>query len=317
MLPPLQGHVDQQNQILNAYHSARFPHAWILRGPKGVGKYNFALHLTYCLFQGDLEYPLAIDKNTPLFKRMKSGGHGDLIILTRLQDDKGKTAREITADQVRSIHSKLAQTSYEGGWRVVIVDGVEYLNRFGANALLKTLEEPPQKTLFILITSSLGRLLPTIRSRAQVINFHALLDDEMRNVVEQLNLSLNTNDIETLLPLSQGSPGRFLHLMNLGGVQFCQEMVKAFAHLKSGSLKEALSFVYAHAEDPEIFEVIEDFIRSEIAENALAIASNDHMSEKLKKQLKIWEQVTELFQDSRKADLDKKAVLSAVLGTLT
>jgi len=316
-LPSLQGHVDQQKQILNAYHSARFPHAWILRGPKGVGKYNFALHLAYGLFQGELEYPLAMDQSAPLFKRMKSGGHGDLIILTRLQDEKGKVAREITADQVRSIHGKLAQTSYEGGWRVVIVDGVEYLNRFGANALLKVLEEPPQKTLFLLITSSLGRLLPTIRSRAQVLNFNALLDDEMRNVVERLTLSLSANDVETLLPLSQGSPGRFVHLMNLGGVQFCQEMVKAFAHLKSGSLKEALSFAYAHAEDPEIFEVIEDFIRSEIAENALRLASNDNASEKLKSQLKIWDQVTELFQDSRKADLDKKAALSAVIGSLS
>ena len=316
-LPRLQGHIDQQKQILNAYHSARFPHAWILRGPKGIGKYSFALHLAYGLFQGELEYPLSIDQNNPLFKRMKSGGHGDLIILTRLQDDKGKLAREITADQVRSIHSKLAQTSYEGGWRVVIVDGVEYLNRFGANALLKTLEEPPQKTVFLLITSSLGRLLPTIRSRAQVLNFNSLLDTEVRSVVSHLGLSLTEADLETLLSLAQGSPGRLLHLLNLGGVPFCQEMVKAFAHLKSGSLKEALTFAYTYADDAQIFDVIEEFIRAEISENALAFAENNPTSAKLQEQFKVWDQVSELFQTARKADLDKKTSLSAVIGSLS
>lgn len=313
-LPPLTGHSELQKQVLAAYAASRFPHAWIFRGPAGIGKFNFAVHLAYNLFQNQLQFPFEINQATSLFKRMKSGGHGDLIILVRLQDDKGKLAREITADQVRAIQGQLAQTAYEGGWRVVIVDGVEHLNRFGANALLKILEEPPQKTVFFLITSSLGRLLPTIRSRAQVLNFSALPDADIRQVIAQLNLMLNPQDLEVLLSLAQGSPGRLQNLFNLGGIEFCQEMVKAFAHLKTGSLKEVLAFAYAHADNPEIFEVIEDTIRQEVALAVITTAQQNHASSHVSDQLKIWDETTLLLQTARKADLDKKTTLSSVIG---
>ncbi|MEB3701863.1 DNA polymerase III subunit delta' [Candidatus Bealeia paramacronuclearis] len=316
-LPPIIGHEGPQELIYKAFESSRFPHAWILRGVKGIGKFNFALHLSYALFKNKITLPFQIDVEDPLFKRMKSGGHGDLIILALTQDEKGKVAREISAQQVRSITSKLTQTAFEGGWRIVIVDGVENLNRHGANALLKTLEEPPHQTLFLLVTSSLGRLLPTIRSRCQILNFAQLLDSEMKSVLLSLNPNLKSQDLEILLPLAQGSPGRIQHLLALGGLDFCQNMVKAFAHLKAGSLKEVLAFAYTHGDDPEIYEIIEDYIRADLVEGLLEKAQNDLSSEATQTHLKLWDEVTQLFQESRKADLDRKATLSTVLSTLS
>ena len=315
-LPALVGHLSQQDTLHKALHSGRFPHAWILRGPKGIGKFNFALHVAYALFKNDFALPLRIDAADALFKRMNSGGHGDLIILARVADEKGKLARDIPAQQVRDVTSRLTQTAYEGGWRIVIVDGVEHLNRHGANALLKTLEEPPHKTLFLLITSSLGRLLPTIRSRCQVLNFSSLSEFEMKTVISTLAPDVKADILETLLPLAQGSPGRLQNLLSKGGIEFCQNLVKVFAHLKTGSLKEALTFAYAHGDDPEIYEIIEDYIRSDLAETVLLSAQNNVCTTTTEEKLKLWDQVTHLFQTSRKADLDRKATLSTAISML-
>src|SRR3546814_5355196 len=108
----------------------------------------------------------------PYTTLFRSGNQPEILTLERLPKDKGKDlARNITIDQVRGMIRRLHLSLSLGHWRVIVVDAVDDLETDGANALLKTLEEPPARTLFLLVSHSPGRLLPTIRSRCRTLRF--------------------------------------------------------------------------------------------------------------------------------------------------
>src|SRR5690606_28014279 len=112
---------------------------------------------------------------SPLFRQIAQGSHPGVLHLTRPMNDKTKAFKSVvTVDEVRKVNRFLSMTSHDGGYRVVIVDPADDMNVNAANALLKTLEEPPPRTLFVLISHSLGSLLPTIRSRCQIIKLKPL-----------------------------------------------------------------------------------------------------------------------------------------------
>src|SRR5205814_6509761 len=157
--------------------AGRLPHAILLSGPRGIGKATFAFRLARFLLAGPEDLPaemfgetekggLAIDSESGVFRRVASGGHADLLTVERAYDPRRRRMRgEIVVGDTREISAFLRLTPAEGGWRVVIVDGADEMNRNAANALLKILEEPPQRALLLLVAHSPGRLLPTIRSR--------------------------------------------------------------------------------------------------------------------------------------------------------
>ena len=132
-------------------------------------------------------------------------------------------------DDVRPISLFLHRTAAEGGWRVVIVDGADHLNRNAANALLKLLEEPPAKAIMLLVCNAPGRLLPTIRSRCRSLRLAPLDDVVMREVLDQLLPDLSPHDRQSLVELAGGSPGRALALAADDGIAL------------SGLVRDALS----------------------------------------------------------------------------
>src|SRR4029077_16302490 len=118
---------------------------------------------------------LAIAPDSGAFRRVASGGHGDLLTVERAYALRRRRLRgEIIVDNTREIGAFLRLTPAEGGWRVVIVDGADEMNRNAANSLLKILEEPPRRTLLVLVAHSVGLLLPTIRSRCRHISLPPL-----------------------------------------------------------------------------------------------------------------------------------------------
>ena len=158
-----------------AYRSGKLSHALLLAGPQGIGKATLAFHLARHLLRhpspetapDELEGP---DTASSLFRQIATGAHPSVLHLTRPMNEKTKSFKTVvTVDEVRRINRFLSLTSHDGSYRVVIVDPADDMNTNAANALLKNLEEPPSRTLFILITHSIGRLLPTIRSRCQTI----------------------------------------------------------------------------------------------------------------------------------------------------
>jgi len=239
LLPPREnpdcfGHDTIEKSLLDLYNQGALPHALIFSGPMGVGKTTMAFRVARFLLKhgagadnqdslfGDVPPAptnMNVAEDDPVFRKVASGGHPDLRTIERAFDEK-KNARKGTVDveTVRTIAPFLRMSSSEGGWRVVIVDEADMMNRQSQNAILKILEEPPPKALLILICNRLGAMIPTIRSRCRTFNFAPLDPATLTALLKRAAPSATTGEIALLSTLSDGSMGRALTLMEEGGV---------------------------------------------------------------------------------------------------
>ncbi len=205
------GQADAEATLMRAWQRGRLHHAWLLTGPAGIGKATLAAQFARTVLAGD--------DPDGAGRRVSAGTHADLLVVTRAMDEKRQRLRsEIVIDDVRPVSAFLHRTAAEGGWRVVIIDGAEHLNRNAANALLKLLEEPPSRALILLVCAAPGRLLPTIRSRCRTLRLTPLDPAAMRQVLERLLPDMTEAERQTLITLGDGSPGRALALAADDGV---------------------------------------------------------------------------------------------------
>jgi DNA polymerase-3 subunit delta' len=152
----------------------------------------------------------------PIAKLIAAGSHPDMRWLERLENEKtGNLARNISVAQVRDLGELLGLTPALSDWRVAVIDTVDELDAPGANALLKMLEEPPPKVLFLLVSHAPGRLLPTIRSRCRRLNFQALGDDVMASILSREVPALSAAERAKIVAMSFGSAGRALAFAEL------------------------------------------------------------------------------------------------------
>ena len=188
--PRLIGHTQVASMLAAAYRTGKLPHALILAGPLGIGKATLAFHLAHHLlkhpdFKAAPETFAVPDASSSLFRQIATGAHPGVLHLTRPANDKTKSFKTVlTVDEIRRVNRFLSLTSHDGSYRVVIVDPADDMNTNAANALLKNLEEPPARTLFILIVHAPGSLLPTIRSRCQMVRLAPLAADELMAVLD-------------------------------------------------------------------------------------------------------------------------------------
>ncbi|MGU3576736.1 DNA polymerase III subunit delta' [Brucellaceae bacterium C25G] len=226
----LTAHDENIEFLVQAYQSGRMHHALLLEGTQGIGKATFAFHLSGHILQyPQADYAPALlakpDFSKPLYRQIAGGMHPAVLHISRPFDQKTSKFRTvITVDEIRKVTHFLTRTASDDGWRIVIIDPADDMNRNAANALLKTLEEPPAKALFILISHSAGRLLPTIRSRCQALRFKPLNDHAMRDALSHAgtNLGLDTDDnqyMRALLDRSEGSVRRALLMAANGGLE--------------------------------------------------------------------------------------------------
>ncbi len=208
-------------QFAFAWARRKLHHAWLLAGPKGVGKASFA-HSAARRVLADAAGPsstlpgIETADDLPIVKLVEAGSHPDMRRLERQLNEKtDNLARNISVDQVRDLGAFLSLTPALSPWRVVIIDTVDDLETSGANALLKILEEPPPNTLFFLVSHAPGRLLPTIRSRCRRLDFQKLDDEAMTSIVERQAPGLTKAERERLVSMSLGSAGRALAFAEL------------------------------------------------------------------------------------------------------
>lgn len=229
----LYGQAAAEQGFLDAFQSGRLHHGWIVTGPPGIGKATFAYRIARFLLAGESERDmfggsLDVDRATSAARLVANLAHPELLVLRRPYDFKTKKLKsEITVDEVRRLKGFLAMGAGEG-WRVVIVDPVDELNTNAANALLKSLEEPPKRTVFLLISAAPDRLLPTIRSRCRTLACAPLADENLRKAVAQaLNAAEDAGanaalpageEWQTLSRLAEGSVRRFLMLHTAKGL---------------------------------------------------------------------------------------------------
>ena len=178
----------------------------------------------------------AVGAEHPVFRRVAAQSHPNLLLLRRSWNERTKRYSQwIGVDEVRRLRSFLGHSAGEGSWRVVIVDRADDLNQNAANALLKALEEPPQRTVFFLVAAAEGQIPVTIRSRCRTLRVNALGDDDLKQAVAAAlardGYDIDADTLETALILSQGSVRRALELATGDGIALYRDLVAAFGKL--------------------------------------------------------------------------------------
>ena len=220
-----------------AWASRKIHHAWLLAGPRGVGKASFARAAAKRVLSDAAGPPsnlpgVETSDDHPMVKLVEAGSHPDMRWLERLPKDKGEgLARDISIKQVRALGEFMSVTAALSPWRVAVIDSMDELNKEASNALLKMLEEPPPNTLYFLVSHSPGKLLPTIRSRCRILHFDTLDDDAMTSILEERSPVLSAAERKQIVSMSFGSAGRALGFAELG---LAKLEAAALAILKQG-----------------------------------------------------------------------------------
>ena len=236
------GHEAALNEFADALRSGRLHHAWLLVGPEGVGKATLAYHLAREVLAlgedapGERTQISKIGGSHPVFRKVAVLSHPNLMLLRRSWIEKTKRYSQwIGVDEVRRLRSFLGHSAGEAVWRVVIVDRADELNQNAANALLKALEEPPLRTLFLLVATAEGRIPVTIRSRCRTLRVTALhandLEEAARAALARDGHEVDAETLATALALSQGSVRRALELATGEGIGLYRDLLAVLGRL--------------------------------------------------------------------------------------
>jgi DNA polymerase-3 subunit delta' len=256
----LYGQDAAQADFLQAYGSDRLHHGWLITGPRGVGKATLAWQIARFLLatppaedDGLFGAPppptdLHIAEDHPVSRRIMAGSEPGLYALRRPYDEKAKRLKaQITVDEVRRLKNFFALSSADGGRRVVIVDAADDMNVNAANAILKLLEEPPDRTTLLLVSHQPSRLLPTIRSRCRELRLAPLGPADMAQALAATKIDLEVSDPAALAALSGGSVGDAVRLMQQDGLELYTDIVKLMSTLPDLSRPQAIALAESAA----------------------------------------------------------------------
>lgn len=222
--PRLVGHEAAIDQFERASNAGKPHHAWLFSGPKGIGKASLAHSLAKNILSSSTDSARAVSW-------LAARSHPDFHVLElSISDAKtGKLKSEISVEDVHAFTKFFGRTSGQGGWRVGLVDCADDLNREGANALLKLVEEPPERSLIFIINHEPGRLLRTLRSRCLRLPLKRLTAGQVEDVMSRLPLEEkpSENEARNAAELCGGSPGRALELLQSTGARAFRAMIEA------------------------------------------------------------------------------------------
>ncbi|MEJ5079837.1 MULTISPECIES: DNA polymerase III subunit delta' [unclassified Ochrobactrum] len=316
------GHSEIASFLAQAYREGRMHHALLFEGEQGIGKATLAFHLAgHMLAHGDhasapetIETP---DFSKPLWRQIAGGMHPAVLHINRPFDQKtGKFKTGIPVEEIRRVTHFLTRTASDGAWRIVIVDPADDMNRNAANALLKTLEEPPARAMFILISHSSGRLLPTIRSRCQSIQFKPLTDEPLTDALRHIGPSVGLdagNITPALLTRAEGSVRKALLLVAHGGLEI-SDTVDAILRGQAFDLPKAqtLSNVLNGREAEVQYELFRDYLMSLIADEARRYADSGQTRE-ADQWSRYWSELTREITNAETYNLDRKQAVMILL----
>jgi DNA polymerase-3 subunit delta' len=212
----------------SALRGGRPPHAWLIAGPPGIGKATLAYRMARYLLRhgatGEGRADLFVPADDVVARQIAARSHPGLLVLKRgLNPRTGKPQTELPVDEVRRLAGFFGMTAGADGWRVAIVDPADDMNENAANALLKQLEEPPEKAMLLLLSHRPGRLLPTIRSRCRRLELRPLPEAVLDQALAALLPDMQAPERQALAHLSGGSIGAALRLADGDGAFLAQE----------------------------------------------------------------------------------------------
>jgi DNA polymerase-3 subunit delta' len=321
------GHREAEAALLTAYRSGRIPHAWLIGGPQGIGKATLAYRMArFVLAHGRPLAPavqraedLSIDPNDPVARQVTASSHGGLLTLERTANDRGVMRTVITVDETRETIGFFGSTASAEGWRVCIVDTVDELNPNAANALLKILEEPPQQSLFLLVSHAPARVLATIQSRCRKLRLKALATDE---VIGAAAIAANIEEADPALleaaDAAEGSVSRALTLLGGDVLKLQQRTAALLARLPQVDPKELHMLGDSLGTNDRVaLAAFIDGIDRWIAERLHAdeATANQNLP-RLARLAEVWEKIVRAARDTETYNLERKPLVFSVFGWL-
>lgn len=329
----LLGQSKAEDIFLKAWKNQTMHHAWILNGPKGIGKATLAYRIARFMLwadenKKDMYNSLNVPENSEVFRQVASDSHPDLMVVERdyIETDRKKIIKAIQkgeapdeeelsamkksafirVDDVRKVNEFLSKTSFNDNWRIVIIDSADEMNKNAANALLKILEEPPAHTILLLVSHNPGMLLPTIRSRCAKLPLQMLDAVETASLLRRYRPNLNEAMIKKIAEMCPQSIGKAILYADLDAVRMYNGLCKILYAKQKFALSDLLDFCTSVTSDAESFYLLQELILKFIRESMPQ--SND--AETL---YACWNDANRMFADCQNINMDKKQMLINLL----
>lgn len=331
----LLGHEDMEKMFLDAWKGCSLHQAWLISGTKGIGKATFAYKLARFLLNTDENNRdgytnLDISPDSQTFKQISSGSHPDFKLVERgylkterqkivkaikdglyMSDDELRELKKsnvIAVDDVRTVNEFLSKKSANDRWRVVLIDSVDEMNTASANAILKILEEPPYKTLMLLISHNPAKLLPTIRSRCAKLMFKPLDENIVASLLRRYRPETREDVIKKTASIAGGSIGKAIAYVDGNAVEYYDRIYALATSGKNFKIADMLKFCDDVVSSEENYELFKELILKFLSEQ---VKSMNHVEESAV----AFDKATKTFIETESLNLDKRqSVMNIMVG---
>ncbi|HXQ16305.1 MAG TPA: DNA polymerase III subunit delta' [Caulobacteraceae bacterium] len=313
----LEGLETAELAFLEALERGRLHHAWLLVGPEGVGKATFAYRAARRLLGARPEPafgPLGADPEDPVFRQVAGRAHPDLMVLER-EDGEGRGRKSIPVDEARALPEFFSKSPGRAAYRVAIIDTADDLNANAANAVLKTLEEPPERGVLLLVSSRPGALLATIKSRCRRLVFPApATEAAVRWLMAQGDVTIE--EAHGYLRMARGAPGRALRLAQANALEIdraAREIVDKLPALDNAAAQH-MADGFRGPEGAQRFALAIDRIAAALHERAVAAALDGRGA--FDRWAEAWAMLSDLPGEVDGINLDRGDAFFTALGRL-
>nr|WP_255609569.1 DNA polymerase III subunit delta' [Methylosinus sp. Sm6] len=324
------GHAEAERELLDAFRRGRLAQAVLIGGPEGIGKATLAWRFARFLIAhpdpsaaaAQAAVSLQVPPDSPVSRRIRALALPDVSLLRRTWNEKSKKHyTEIRIEDVRRLIHLFQQSSGAGGWRVAIVDSVDDLNRSSANALLKLIEEPPERSLFLLIAHRPGRVLPTIRSRCRKLALAPLAESEIVDAVRALGSPWSARpqaELAAAAARAEGSVRETLRLLDGDGVAFDSALRAMFARLPQVDwlAVHALADRLTGRDNEDAYETFMSAVFRFLDRAVRARAEQGAGAATLVPYARAFERIDEAARDTEIYNFDKRGLILAVFADL-
>ena len=329
----LLGHEEAEKMFLTAWQKNSLHQAWLISGLKGIGKATFAYKVARFLLSADENRrdsytSLDVAADSPVFRQISGGSQPDFKLLERgyLKTERQKIAKAIrdgnymseeelgelkksgviAVDDVRLINEFLAKKSANGCWRVVLIDSVDEMNTASANAILKILEEPPHKTLMLLVSHNPSRLLPTIRSRCAKLELKPLQDNIVASLLRRYRPEVSESEVKKITAIAGGSIGKAIDYADGNAAVYYDRICALAATGRNFAAADMLKFCDEAVETDKNYDLFKELLLKYLSDKVRAFQQIEAHAE-------AFDKATKIFAETDNLNLDKRLAVMNVM----